>query len=159
MGELTKREDEWQRQATAAAIAAARRVVLGEEAAINRNVPIGRLSDLEWGWVVTAVIFGWIKARAEQATAEGLDVEQAIRLTTLDPNPWDVGAISAILPQLADTADLDWSKPLAEWSREDMSSFLATAHALIRKAVIARDLGGGPIARKAKDVPSDPIPF
>ena len=44
MGELTEREDEWGRRATAAAIAAARRIVLGDQAVVNMNSPVGRLN-------------------------------------------------------------------------------------------------------------------
>ena len=98
----TVNEDEWQRRATAAAIAAARKIVLGDLAAINKNTPVGRLNDVAWGRIVSAVLFAWISSRAEQATTEGLDVEQTIKLTGLDPNPWDAGAIAAILPELAD---------------------------------------------------------
>ena len=48
---------------------------------------------------------------------------------------------SAILPELADACpELDWSKPLTEWSRETIIEFLLKAMPLIRKAVIARDL-------------------
>ena len=110
-------EDQWQERATAAAIAAARNIVLGDNAAVNKNTPVGRLSETEWGWIVAAILFAWISTRAEQATVEEIDSEQAIRLTGLDRNPWDAGAIAAILPSLADVK-IDWSKPLADWPRE-----------------------------------------
>ena len=143
----TVNEDEWQRRATAAAIAAARKIVLGGQAAINMNTPVGRLKDIEWGWIVSAVLFAWISSRAEQAMTEGRDVEQTIRLTALDPNPWDAGVIAAILPELAD-ADIDWSKSLNDWPPEMMVDFLLEALRLVRKGMIARDLGGG-ITRKS----------
>src|SRR5262249_7055261 len=70
---------------------------------------VGRLGDTEWGWVFGAMLFAWIATRAEQAAAEQLDTEQTIRVTGLDPQPWDIGAIMAILPELADACpDLDW---------------------------------------------------
>src|SRR2546425_12486698 len=116
-GKLT--ENQWQERATAAAIAAARKIALGDSAAVNKNTPIGRLSDTEWGWIVSAVLFAWITARAEQAAAEELDTEQTIRMTGPDRNPWDAGAIVAILPELADVK-VDWSKPLADWPKETM---------------------------------------
>jgi hypothetical protein len=140
-------EDEWQERATAAAIAAARKVALGEGAAVNKNAPVGRLSDIEWGWIVAAVLFAWISTRAEQAATEEIDTEQAIRMTGLDRNPWDAGAIAAVLPALADVS-VDWSKPLADWPKETMVEFLLEALRLIRKGMIARDLGGG-ITRKS----------
>jgi hypothetical protein len=159
MGELTQREDEWGRRATAAAIAAARRVVLGDQAVVNMNSPVGRLNDIEWGWIVSAAIFAWIATRAEQATAEGLDTEIVIRTATLDPNPWDAGAVATILPKLADVPGIDWSKPLANRSPQEMIGFLTTALGLIRTAIIARDLGGGSVTRKSgADKLDDPIP-
>jgi hypothetical protein len=140
-------EDAWQRQATAAAIAAARGVA-GVGGAIPPGTPIGRLSDGEWGWIVAGVLFGWIHTCAEQAVAESIDTEQAVRLTGLDPEPWDAGAVASILPELAGTPGIDWAEPLGKWPRETMVEFLTVALGLIRKAVIARDLSGG-ITRKS----------
>ena len=89
--------------ATAAAIAGARGVVQ-MDGPIPPGTPIGRLGDVEWGWIVAAILFGWIATRAEQAASEQFDTEQTIRITGLDPNPWDAGAVATILPELADTA-------------------------------------------------------
>ena len=167
MGELSKQDDEWQRRATDAAIAAARNVVLGDDAAVNKNAPVGRLSVVEWGWIVSAVIFAWIRTRAEQAAAEELNVEQTIRLTGLDKNPWDAGAIAAVLPELAQCRGVDWSKPLNDWSRETMIEFLLEALRLVRRGMVARDLGDG-ITRKSTIAhhadttvgkPNDALPF
>jgi hypothetical protein len=105
-------EDEWQRQATAAAIAAARGVIR-IDGAIPPNTPVGRLGDVEWGWITAAILFGWIQTRARQAVAENLDTERTVRMTALDPDPWDAGAAMAILPELAAACShIDWSKPL-----------------------------------------------
>jgi hypothetical protein len=151
MGErMSQHKDEWQRRATAAAIAAARKVANG--VAINKNAPVSRLSDLEWGWIVSAILFSWISTHAEQATAEGLDTEQTVRLTGLDPNPWDAGAVRTILPSLCEEAQIDWTIPLKDWSTETMTTFLVTALGLIRKATIARDLGSGVTRRSSPDV-------
>jgi len=159
MGALSEREDEWGRRATAAAIAAARKIVLGDQAVVNMNSPVGRINDIEWGWIVSAAIFAWIATRAEQATAEGLDAEIMIRTATRDPNPWDAGAVATILPKLADVPGIDWSKPLADRSPQEMISFLTTALGLIRTAIIARNLGGGAITRKTGAAKlDDPIP-
>jgi hypothetical protein len=146
---LSALEDEWQRRATAAAIEAARGVVQ-MDGPIPPGTPIGRLSDVEWGWLVAAILFGWIRMRAEQATVEQLDTEQTIRLTALDPQPWDAGAVVAILPELADASStIDWSKPLTAWPRDTMVEFLLTAMRLIRKAMIARDLSDKGITRQS----------
>jgi hypothetical protein len=141
-------EDLWQRRATAAAIEAARQVIQ-IDGPIPPETPIGRLGENDWGWITAAILFGWISTRAQQAASEQLDTEQTIRLTGLDPDPWDAGAVVAILPELADTPGIDWSKPLAGWSRETMVEFLTTALALIRKALIARDLSDKGITRKS----------
>jgi len=157
MGELSQQEDEWGRRATAAAITAARRVVLSDGAPINKNTPVGRLNDVEWGWIVSAVIFAWIATRAEQAVAEGLDTELVIRTASLES--WDAGVVAAILPKLADMPGADWSKPLVRWSREEIVSFLIAALGLMRMALRARDLGGGAITRKTGAAKlDDPIP-
>jgi hypothetical protein len=152
-------EDAWQRQATAAAIEAARAVVSG--GAVPPMTPIGRLSDTELGWIFASMLFAWIKGRATQATSAGLDVEKTIRDTGLDPDPWDAGAIAAILPELAD-AKVDWNAPLSDLSRDEMIEFLGAAYSLIQKAMHARDLGENQITRKppeAADIPwDDPIP-
>src|SRR5262249_51484917 len=141
-------EDEWQRRATKAAIQAVRDLVK-PGGAVPPGAPIGRLTDVELGWLVAAVMFAWIASRAEQATAEGLDTELAIRATGYDPDPCDAGAVQAILPELAETPGIDWSNSLATWPREMMIGFLLTALGLVRKALIARDLGGGTITRNS----------
>jgi hypothetical protein len=141
-------EDAWQRKATAAAITAVRGVI-GIDGPIPPGTPVGRLSDTELGWFIAAVLFAWISTRGEQATAEQLDTEQTIRLTGLDPEPWDAGAVRAILPDLANAMDIDWSAPLSAWSHELMTEFLLTAMRLIRKAMIARDLSDKGVTRKS----------
>ena len=147
---LSALADQWQRDATAAAITAMRGVVQ-MDGPIPPGTPVGRLSDTEWGWILAAMLFAWISKRAQQATAEQLDSEQTIRMTALDPQPWDSGAVAAILPELADAcADtVDWSKPLAQWPRETIIEFLLKAMPLIRKAVIARDLSDRGITRQS----------
>ena len=144
---LSALEDIWQRDATAAAIAAARDVIR-TDGPIPPGTPAGRLSFTEWSWIVAGVLFAWISKRAEQAAAEQLDTEQLVRMTALDPEPWDAGAVAAILRDLADAcSDLDWSKPLAAWKREHITEFLLKAMPLIRKAMAARDLSSKGVTR------------
>ena len=145
----TALEDEWQRRATAAAIEAARGVVqMGGP--IPPGTPIGRLSDTEWGSALAAMLFAWISKRAEQAACEQLDTEQTIRMTGLDPEPWDAGAVTAILPELAATCtSIDWSQPLTAWPKDTMVEFLLIAVRLIRKATIARDLSDKGVTRQS----------
>jgi hypothetical protein len=150
-----KPEDDWQRRATAEAIAAARRVA---DETVKGTALIGRLSDREWGWVIIAALFGWIKTRAEQATSEGRDTELALRVTGEAPEPWDAGAVASILPELADASDIDWSRPLTEWPPQTMTRFLVTAFGLIRKAVTAREFGRS-ITSKSDDQLDGSIPL
>jgi hypothetical protein len=142
-------EDLWQKKATEAAIAAARGAVK-HDGPIPPLTPIGRLGDIEWGWIVAAILFGWIRTRAEHATAENLDAELTIRAIALEPDPWDAGAVLAILPDLADACpDLDWSVPVTAWSREMMTEFLLTALRLVCQAMAARDRSEQGITRNA----------
>ena len=139
--------DVWQRRATAAAILAVRDVIRG--GTIPPAARVQRLTDIELGWLFTAALFGWIKTRAEQATAEGWDVEETLRQTSLNPQPWDAGAVESILPQLGALPDIDWSNPIGGWPKATMIRFLLEALKLIDKAMIARDVGGSITNRKS----------
>ena len=71
-------------------------------------------------------------------------------MTGIDPEAWDVGAVAAILPDLASACEhIDLSKPLADWPRDTVVEFLLTAIPLIRKAMIARDLSGRGVTQKS----------
>lgn len=137
-------EAEWQRQATAAAVESARKLI-DVDGKLKPGTPIGKLSDYELGWIICTGICAWISKRAEQATAEGFNlsvVEEAIRDTGNTPQPWDAGAVAAILPDLADVPGIDWSLSLNEWPREMMLTFLCAGFDLVRQAMAARDAGG-----------------
>jgi hypothetical protein len=140
---LSAIEDAWQRRATEAAIEAVCRLFKtdgAEPPIIPPATPLGRLGNVELGWIVAAALFGWISTRAEQAVAENINSELCLRITGATIEPWDAGAVASILPELAEISDLDWTKPLSAWSREQMVEFLATAMQLILKAEVARDL-------------------
>jgi hypothetical protein len=155
----SKHEDEWLRRATDAAIAGARKIALSSGPLMN--TPVGRLTDHEWGMIVTAVIFGWVKTRVQQAIAEGLDQEQTVRMTGFKPDPCDVAVVRSILPTLANKTAIDWSLPLQAWPKDTMIDFLMLAWELINQSEIARDQGSGTILRKAEfdEKTGDPIPF
>ena len=159
MAELSQKEDEWLRRATDAAIAGARKIAVASSP--RMNTPVGRLTDHEWSMIITAAIFGWVEVRVQQAISEGLDQEQAVRMTAFSPNPYDVAVVTTILPTLADTAAIDWSLSLAGWSKDTMTNFLVLAWQLLRDAEHARDHGPGKILRKAQfdERTGDPIPF
>jgi|SRR6516164_4612683 hypothetical protein len=159
MSDLSRQEDEWQAKATASAIAGARKIA--QTFGPLTNTPVGRLSDTEWGWLVAAIVFGWISARAEQAIAEGREIEAMIRSTGLQPNPCDVAVVWSILPELADKAAVDWSQPLSAWSKNIMTNFLMLAWRLIGEAEAARDRGKilTNIKPEFNEEIGDPIPF
>jgi hypothetical protein len=143
MGEITKREDEWLRRASAVAIAEARKVAL--EGTSLRITPVERLNDSQWGWLINAAIFGWVTTRCQQAIEEGLDQEEAVRLTGLPPSPCDIAVVRSVLPALAEQARVDWAQPLGAWSKDTMTNFLLLAWQLINQAETARDRGAGEI--------------
>jgi hypothetical protein len=144
-----KIDDMWQRKATAASIIAVRELVAG--GVIPPATPISRLSDIELGWLTAANLFAWIKCRSEQATAEGWNTELTLRLTALDPQPWDAGAVESILPDLGNLQGVDWSKPVTAWPQDVMVKFVLEALKLIHAAMIARDVGGG-ITKRGKSL-------
>jgi hypothetical protein len=142
--------DQWMRQATDASIAAAKSVV-SADGPIRSSTAVGRLTNSEWDWICSSVVWAWISTRAEQAAVEGLDLERAIRTTRLDPDPWAIGAVVSVLPQLVERCpDLDWSAPVGAWSRDTIAEFLLVAFDLIKGAFAARDLAEEKIAGKIK---------
>jgi hypothetical protein len=161
MGALSKLENEWLDKATAAAIAGARKIALSSPL---MNAPVGRLSDYEWGIICTAVIFGWVETRVQQAIAEGRDQEgqeEMVRCTGLSPSPCDSAVVRSILPALADQAGIDWTLPLTAWSGDTMVGFLLLAWRLLGEAETARDHGPGKILKPAEfdEKTGDPLPF
>jgi hypothetical protein len=156
MGEISKTEDGWQRQATAVAIAEVLKVALGNGPLMK--TPVGELSDLQWGWILAAAIFGWITTRWQQAIAEGWDKEETVLLGGFSPSPADVAVVRSILTALADRADVDWSKPLAAWSKDTMTDFILLAWRLITKADVAHAHEPG-ILRKSNERIENDISF
>ena len=79
MGTVSDFEAAYQRKAMSESIKAARDLI-GNGLAIPSGTPVGMLSDVEFGWLVTSIIFAWISTRAEQAAREGLErIERAGR--------------------------------------------------------------------------------
>jgi hypothetical protein len=165
MGELspvsvTTHEIKWQDNATAAAVEGARKVALtfSGKQGIPGTTQLASLSEAQWGMIVTGAIFGWIRTRCEQAIAENLDQESAVRLTGLSPSPCDVAVVTSILKELSEKAGVDWALPLQAWSKDTMTNFLMLAWALISKAEAA--LRQGKVLQPSVDwdKTGDPIP-
>ena len=136
---VSAENDEWIRRAFAVSLARAKDLI-APQGPIRSATQVGRLSDSEWGWIISTIVWGWVSTRGEQAASEGLDPEPAVRTSRLTPNPWDVGAVRAILPELAKScAGFDWSRPASAWSKDELARFLLTGFDLIQRAVDARD--------------------
>jgi hypothetical protein len=132
--------DAWTRRAFNDALVDVKGLISGNLPPINPSLKLERLTDSEWGWFTSTAIGSWVRVRAEQATIEGLDIERMIRATGLEPDPRDAGAVVAILPQLLEACpELDWSKSVGEWAKDDIIAFLIAAYGLIRRAFAARD--------------------
>jgi hypothetical protein len=136
--------DKWTKRAFGACILAIKDLI-GTEGLIRPEMPIGRLTESEWGWFAGAVVSAWVRTRAEQAASEGWNYERAAHATGLEPDPWLEGAVAAILPKLAEACPaLDWGKPVGEWAKDDVVAFLIAAFGLIRHALATRDAAENP---------------
>jgi hypothetical protein len=136
---ISAEHDEWIRRAFAVSLNRAKDLV-APQGPIRSATQLGKLSDSEWGWIISTVVWGWVSTRGEQAASEGLDPERSVRVTKLNPDPWDIGAVKAILPELAKScAGFDWSKPANTWSKDELAQFLLTGFDLIQRATAARD--------------------
>jgi hypothetical protein len=141
-------QDLWQRQATAAAIQSARKMI--NDGVVSRNTPVGHLSDEQLGWLLCAGTCSWIATRAAQAVNEGnAAVEMNIRNTGTAPPPWDAGAVETILPELGAMEGIDWGVRVFDWPKDTMLLFLSRAYALMCGAIAARDRGGDLTAPQA----------
>lgn len=131
-------EADWDVKATRSAIDAAKSAVTES---INARAMISSLSDIEWGWIAAASVFGWIKTKAQQAVEEGIASEITIRSMPRDPAPWEAGAVETILPALGGLKNVDWTKPVGEWSKDQIVGFAWQIYKLTDGALAARDEG------------------
>jgi hypothetical protein len=131
--------DKWMHQAFAETPAAAKDLIT-DQGPIRSGTPVGRLTDPEWGWISSSIVWAWISVRAEQAASEGWDLERAVYTSKLAPDPHNIGAIVSILPALFEACpDLDWSLPIGSWSKEAIAEFLYASFYLVERALAARD--------------------
>jgi hypothetical protein len=138
---------DWQRRVRAVVVAAA-------EKKINDLQPASLLKGGDVGELVDTIISSWIMFRAEQAVVNGVKHDDLVLMTGATPEPWDMGTVAAILPQLA-ALDIDWSKPLAAFSKDEMCSFICRALDFVCRAQCARDATQAAIGAEF----SDRIPF
>jgi hypothetical protein len=146
MSDTDTKADAQIERATTTMIAAARKIAVSNS--VLMNTPVGRLTDQHWGWLCTASLFAWIRCRNEQAIGADADAEKLICHIGLHPSPVDVAVVTSILPKLAETANIDWTLPLLEWSKDQMTAFLLKAWELIEKAEIVAEHGNA-VLRKA----------
>jgi hypothetical protein len=141
---ISAHRDEWTKQAHYACVAAAKDLI-GDEGPIRPGVPVGRLTESEWGWFTSTIVSTWVRVRSAQAASEGWNFERESHATMLEPAPWVEGAVGSILPKLADACHgLDWSKSVGEWEKNDIVALLVAAFNLIRHALAARDAAENP---------------
>ena len=70
-----KQKTSWQAEATANAVAAARSIAQSQLA----NTPAGRLSDQQWGWIISAAIFAWIRTSLSASGRSKVSQKEAAR--------------------------------------------------------------------------------
>lgn len=127
-------EDEWSKKATKAAIDAARDAV--RQAGMPDRTRVEGLSETEWGWIVCAAIFAWIKTKGQQAVAEGVGYDEKIRrMRKQNPQPWQAGAVQEALPLFNGLEGVDWSKPLGELSKKEIVNFVWHAYQIVGEAL------------------------
>jgi len=137
---LQKIEAEWDAKATHSAIDAARSVIAEND--INGRAMINSLNELEWGWICSAAIFAWIKTKSQQAVAEGIGYDQAIRtMPGSYPQPWEAGAVESVLPALSEIEGIDWETPISELPKRQMVLLAWHMHRLVEQAMSCRDEG------------------
>jgi hypothetical protein len=143
---LSADRDAWTKKAFEAC-AAAINDLIGVDGLFRSTTPIGRLTEPERGWLVSTVVSTWVRVRSEQAATEGWNYERAAHSVPVDPDPWVVGAIAAILSKLAEACpDAPWASPVGEWKKDDVVAFLLAAFNLIQHALAARDAAENPPA-------------
>jgi hypothetical protein len=139
---------DWDVRATKSAIAAMKALI--SEEVMRRGTLVERISDVQWGWIAVAAIFAWIKTKSLQAVAEGGDLDAVVRTMQYDPSPWEIGAVEAILPTLARLESFEWSKPLGEWSEEQVVQLSWHIHRLVNASFSIRDKEGQVLLRHSK---------
>lgn len=130
---MAKSDDQAIVDATAAAIAAVRSLFSNSD--INPRAMCGSLSDTELGYVVAAAVFAWIKSKAAHGLSEGVNgQEQAIRHMGRDIEPWETAAVEFCLPSISNVDGIDWSKPVGEWSKDEIIKFAWHCHRQVDSA-------------------------
>jgi hypothetical protein len=130
---------DWQIRTMQACIKSARDVVSPDS--VNPRAAIGGLSDIEWGWLVSAIVFAWISTKAAQAVTEGMATETAIHTQhNQDPPAWIAGAIETILPTLAQMT-FPWDVAIGSWPKGAVVKFCHRIWQLSEEAIALRDKG------------------
>jgi hypothetical protein len=139
-------EDHWQTEAIAKAVVSARGV------AAKLAKPIGAYSESDWIWIISTAILVWIKSRYDQAIEQNFDPEEYV--SKIEPTQYETATIEAILPALADQAQIDWSRSLMSWSQDEMVHFIKLTKKLLVCAEAACDEAPN-VLRKVSDKAAD----
>jgi hypothetical protein len=137
MGEVTAMGEPSKHEAQLVAAARERGVVFVLD-------PEHELFTLEWHGPRDELIEDDIKADYEKVLAWLIGEEAK-----------DIATVHSILPRLGDAGEIDWSQPLADWTKDQMTDFLLIAWRLLGET------GHGRISKPAvfDETVGDPIPF
>ena len=125
---------------TPQSVAAAKDFV-GSPGPIRSSTAIGRLGDSEWGWIASAIIWGWVATRSEQAAAEGWGLEELSGRPGLSRARGTQGRSSRSCRSSPRPVPTSTGRSLpAPGRRRKLAKFLLTAFDLIQRATIARDV-------------------
>lgn len=80
--------------------------------------------------IVTWSVLGWLSGRPAEWSRDRAIAHMG------EPDAYNCGWAEAILPNLAQT-DFDFKTPLFNWSKADITKFLATAHEMIEEQKVA----------------------
>lgn len=126
---------------TASAVDMVRRVI-GDEPGGGFVPPTIRLCDLrDWHWhkIVEAVTSGWIIERSRQITIDRFNEPNFLAMNE-EPEPFSLGAVQAILPELGQFVEsMGLKGPIHTWSKLEITLFVRRAADLAAYAETVRD--------------------
>lgn len=122
------------------AIQLAQEGIRAETGFVHPKTPVGELSPWEWGKIAQSLISGWIVERSKQMSLDRGYQEPEFLAMGEEPEPFEVGAFGAILPQLADFIESRGlsDQPIGGWGKLDILHFLWLASKLKADADTAR---------------------
>lgn len=117
----------------AAAVDMAKGVVREERNYVNPETKVGKLSLFEWDKLASAMVSGWIIARATQVVGELIEDPDVFLATGEIPEPADLGLCASVLPNLGELVEKMGltDKTIGAWSKHDVCMFVWNAVELV----------------------------